>query len=313
MTNGAIVRSYPHVRTKALTSAVLLATTLFLGCENGDAKSPYDISVEQRASALSIPGRVDHITKRIRDHETKAKDTISKMPSMADKLADTDFAIVEQVVEAADDAGKDGAYAASMRDIDVARTFFEEENEAISRKVGGSVQYAAEQAGCKLEGFGVGGVLKKTIDERIDERLKNSNDAFLIIDRNRDALKEKNVAAIEEMAGKVAEASYVVHIEMPEAKLELEGTINAAAAARTKIQKMLDEENQAPAGKPSAASEKAKKDRVKQGDEALKLLDTAEADAKANLADLEQRTKDMDTSYNDALSKLLDAIKAKKK
>jgi hypothetical protein len=305
LTAVAFVRSYPLVRTTALTSAVLLATAIFVGCDNGDAKSPYDISVDQRSSALSIPGRVDYTTKRIRDHETKAKDTISKMPTMADKLTDTDWAIVEQVVDAADDAGKDGAYAANMRDIDIARRFFEEENEAISRKVGGSVQYAAEQSGCKLEGFGVGGVLKKTIDERIDERLKDSNDAFLIIDRNRDALNQKNITAIEEMAGKVAEASYVVHIEMPEAKRELEGTIAAADSARSNIQP--------PTGKPSAASEKAKKDRVKQGDEALKLLETAEADAKANLADLEQRTKDMDTSYSDALGKLLDAIKAKKK
>lgn len=310
------------MRTTALTSTapsaarrfvVLLGATLLFGCENGDAKSPYDISVDQRSSALSIPGRVDHTTKRIRDHETKAKDTISKMPTMADKLTDTDWAIVEQVVEAADDAGKDGAYAASMRDIDIARTFFEEENEQISRKVGGSVQYAAEQAGCKLEGFGVGGVLKKTIDERIDERLKNANDAFLIIDRNRDALNQKNIGPLEELAGKVAEASYVVHIEMPEAKRELEGTIAAAGAARTKIQKMLDEENEPATGKPSAASEKAKKERIKQGDEALKLLETAEADAKANLADLEQRTKDMDASYSDALDKLLGSIKAKKK
>lgn len=292
---------------------MLFAAALFIGCDNGDAKSPYDISVEQRSSALSIPGRVDYTTKRIRDHETKAKDTISKMPTMADKLTDTDWAIVEQVVDASDDAGKDGAYAANMRDIDIARRFFEEENEPISRKVGGSVQYAAEQAGCKLEGFGVGGVLKKTVDERIEERLKDSNDAFLIIDRNRDALNQKNIAAIEEMAGKIAEASYVVHIEMPDAKLELEGTIAAAGAARTKIQKMLDEENEPATAKPSAAAEKAKKERVKQGDEALKLLETAEADAKANLADLEQRTKDMDTAYNDALSKLSDAIKAKKK
>jgi hypothetical protein len=301
------------VRKTALTFAVLVAAASFIGCDNGDAKSPYDISVEQRSSALSIPGRVDYTTKRIRDHETKAKDTISKMPTMADKLTDTDWAIVAEVVNASDDAGKDGAYAANMRDIDIARRFFEEENEPISRKVGGSVQYAAEQAGCKLEGFGVGGVLKKTIDERIEERLEDSNDAFLIIDRNRDALNQKNIAAIEEMAGKIAEASYVVHIEMPDAKLELEGTIAAAGAARTKIQKMLDEENEPATAKPSPAAEKAKKDRVKQGDEALKLLETAEADAKANLADLEQRTKDMDTAYNDALSKLLDAIKAKKK
>ncbi len=309
------VLSYPLVRKTALTSAVVLVAALFIGCENGDAKSPYDISVDQRSSALSIPGRVDHTTKRIRDHEAKAKETIGKMPTMADKLADTDWSIVEQVVDASDDAGKDGAYAASMRDLDTARTFFEEENEAISRKVGGSVQYAAEQSGCKLEGFGVGGILKKTIDERIDERLKNANDAFLIIDRNRDALNQKNIAAVEEMASKIAEASYIVHIEMPDAKAELEGAVTAAGDARSKIQKLLDEEKEPPkeGSKPSAASQKAQKERVKNGEEKLKLLESAETDAKANLADLEQRTKDLDAQYSEALDKLLGTIKAKTK
>jgi ribosomal silencing factor RsfS len=305
----------PLVRTNHLTTAVLLVTALFAGCENGDAKSPYDVSVEQRSSALSIPGRVERSTKRIRDHEAKTKETTGKMPAMADKLSDTDWALVDEVVVAADEAGKDGAYAANVRDLEVARAFFEEENEQISRKVGGSMQYAAEQAGCKLEGFGVGGILKKSVEERMDERLKSANDAFLIIDRNRDALNQKNIAPIEDMASKIAEASYVVHIEMPEAKAELEGAVAAAGDARSKIQKLLDEEKEPPkeGAKSSPASQKAQKDRVKNGEDKLKVLDTAEADAKANLADLEQRTKDLQAAYDDALDKLRGAIKVKKK
>lgn len=303
------------MRKTVLTSVVLFAAVLFAGCENGNAKSPYDVSVDQRSSALSIPGRVERSTKRIRDHETKTKETIGKMPAMADKLTDTDWNIVDEIVVAADEAGKDGAYAANMRDLEVAQAFFEEENEQISRKVGGSVQYAAEQAGCKLEGFGVGGVLKKSVDERIEARLKESSDAFLIIDRNRDALNKKNIVAIEEMASKIAAASYVVHVEMPEAKAELEGAVAAASDARSKIQKLLDEEKEPPkeGAKSSAESQKAQKDRVKLGEDKLKLLDSAEADAKQNLADLEQRTKDLDAAYTDALDKLRGTIKAKKK
>jgi len=282
------------------------------GCDSGNAKSPYEISVDQGSSALLIPRRVDRVTKRIRADEAKAKETIAAMPTMAEKFEETDWKVVLQIVEAANEAGKDGGYGAEMRDLRASRAFFDDQKEEITKKVGGSVQYAVKQKGCDVDAWGAVSVsMKESIDERVEERTRASNDAFLHIERNREPLGEKNIPALEQMADKIAHASFVVHVEIPEAKEELEGTVNAAGEARKKIQKLLQEEQAAPTHKPNAKEQKSQKDRIKQAEDGLKLLDEAEADAKDNLASLEQRAKDLVTSYDAALGKLKDAVKAK--
>ncbi len=305
------------MRTPILIAGILSLAALLTGCEDKDAKSPYDVEVKQRSSALEIPKRVDRSTKRIRARESKALELIGKMPTAADKVTDpTDWEIVVQIVEASDDAGKDGGYAAEARDVQIAQAFFDEEKEEITKKVGGYVQGAAKQKGCEVDAYGAASAgLKAAIEERAEERLKNANDAFLIIDRNEDALGKKNRGALEDLAKNVAEASFTVHVEMAEAKKELEAMIKAGDEARDQIKKMQEEESAPPkeGTKPSAEAEKNKKERQKKAEERLALLDQAEADAKKNLEDLEKRTADLEKAYDDALSKLKDAIKAKKK
>lgn len=311
LTNQSHDAPIPHVRTNLLCVAFLSLCSL-VGCEN-DAKSPYDIEVTQRSSALSIPKRVDRANKSIRGHETKAKEKIATIPTSADKIADTDWNIVLEIVDASDDAGKDGAYAAEMRDLEIAQAFFDEEKDDFTKKIGGSVQAAAK--GCEVDAWGaVSSGMKRAMTEAVEDRLKENNDAFLIIDRNKDALGKKNIAALETMASDIADASYTVNVAMPNAKQELEDMIAASGSARSEIKKYIDEENAPPreGAKTSAESEKSKKDRLKIAEERLTLLDAAEADAKANLADLEQRTKDLQKSYDNAISALKDAIKAKK-
>lgn len=298
-------------KTNLLLAAVLSWCSL-VGCEN-DAKSPYDIEVDQRSSALSIPKRVDRANKNIRGHETKAKEKIATLPTAADKIADTDWALVLEVVEASDDAGKDGGYAAEMRDLEIAQAFFEDEKDDFTKKIGGAVQASAK--GCEVDAWGaVSSGMKRAMQEAVEDRLKENNDAFLIIERNKDALGKKNIAALETMASDIADASYTVNVAMPNAKKELEDMVAVSGSARAEIKKYIDEENAPPkeGAKTTPESEKSKKDRLKIAEERLTLLDAAEADAKANLADLEQRTKDLQKSYDDAIAALKDAIKAKK-
>lgn len=291
---------------------VTLLALIAAGCEPEGPKSPYDIPVEQDSSALLIPHRADRVTKRLRADEATAKETIAAMPAMVDKLEETDWKVVLQVVEAADAAGKDGGYGAETRDLQAARAFFEDEKEEINKKVGGSVQYAVKQKGCDVDAWGAISVsMKESIDERIEERMKASNDAFLVIERNREPLGEKNIPALEEIAERIASASFVVHVQLPEARWELEGTIASAAEAREKIQKLLEEERAAPTHKPSAREQKSQKDRVKQAEDGLKQLDEAEKDAKNNLEYVEQRQTELQTSYDAGLAKLKDATKGK--
>lgn len=302
---------------KTISSLLSVSVALLFfgaGCDNQNAKSPYDVSVDQESSALGVPSKVDRTAKRIGTDESETKSTAEKMPTMADKLSETDWAIVADIVEASDKAGKDGAYAAEMRELNVVRGFYDEEKDDIHRKVNGAVNYMAKN--CSSDGgISVAGPMNTAMDERVDERLKNANDAFLIIDRNRDALGKKNIPALEDMAKQIAKASYVVHVEMPEAQQELEGAKAAASDAKDALKKMIDTENEPPkeGSKPSPEAEKAKKDRIKKAEEKMKAAEAAEQAAAKQLENLEQRTADLEKAYDDGLSKLKDAISAKKK
>jgi hypothetical protein len=286
------------------------------GCEQ-EPKNPYDISIDQRSTALRIPDRVERVSKRLREREEKAKQLIASMPSGADKVSDpTDWDVVLEIVSAADTAGKDGAHAAEVRELTVTIDFFQDEHDEIAKKIGGAVDYAAKQKTCEVDAWGaVNAGLKKGFEERIEERLKQTNDSFLLIERHEDALGKKNVPVLEQLAFEVSQASFVVHVAMPEAKLELEAMVTASAAAREHIKRTLEEENAPPkqAGKSSPEGDKNRRERVKRAEAQLVKVDQAEIDAKKNLEDLEQRTKDLKSSYDDALAKLKDAAKAKKK
>lgn len=305
------------MRTSILAALVVTLGLATSGCENEDAKSPYDIEVTQGSSALSIPDRVERASKKVRDKEAKANEQFSKIPTAADKVQDpTDWVVILEIVDAADDAGQDGAYAREMQDIEIALAFIEDEKDELTKKIGGSVAYTAKEKGCDVDGYGAAKLgLEKGVEERVEERLKNANDAYLIIERNEEALGKKNVPALEEMAKDIADASYTVNVAMPNAKLELESMVAAADDARDEIKKYIEEENAPPkeGAKSNPNMDKNKKERLRVAEEKLAQLETAQADAKKNLEDLEQRTKDAQAKYDDALAKLRDSIKAKQK
>ncbi len=294
--------------------AVICASFCLVGCEQKGANEPKAVSIDQGSSAQRYPGMLERQNKHVRDREAKAKENIAKIPTGADKITETDWAIVEQIVDASDAAGKDGGYAATMRELEGARAFYEEEREPIVKKVGGAAQYAAKQKGCDADLWGaVNQGLKDGIDDAMRDRLRASNDAFILIDRHKEALGKKNVPALEELADQIADTSYVVNVEMPEAKDRLEAFLSGASDARSALNSFIsDEKKFAEDPKRKPEEKQASEARVKKAEEQLKSLETTEQATNENLKDLEQRVKDLDAAYDDALSKLKDAIKAKK-
>ncbi len=299
---------------RTAVALALFATLGLAGCEQKGANEPKAVSIDQGSTAQRYPAMLDRQNQRIRDRESKAKEKIAKLPTAADKLTETDWAIVEKIVEASEDAGKDGGYGATMRELEGARTFYDEEREAIVKKVGGAAQYAVKQKGCEADVWGaVNQGFKDAVDERMRDRLRASNDAFILIDRHEAALGKKNRPALEELADDIAETSYTVHVEMPEAQERLEAVLSGASDARSALDSFIKDEQEYAADPKRKPDEKAASDaRVKKAQEHLKSLEGAEIAANENLKDLEQRTLDLDKAYDDAISKLKDAISAKK-
>jgi hypothetical protein len=303
--------------TRSPFALALVLCGLALGCEPPKSKTATDLSTDQRGSALRVPEASLAVAVRVRNGEAESKATFGTLPALADKLSDTDFAIALDVVEAADDAGKDAGYGLAAREMATTTAFFEQEREPLTKKVGGVVQYtASQQCGGKVDTWGaVSTGLKDGVKERIEERMEDANDAFLLIERNQDAIGKKNVETLETIAREVAKASYFVHVAMEGAEEDLRAAKSAAEDAKSEIQKLIEEENEPSKSttKPSADAEKAKKERLAEAQEKLKIADDAIAQTSKELENLEQRKKDLTSAYDSALSDLRTRLGAKKK
>jgi hypothetical protein len=301
--------------TFALTAVVL--SSLVAACEPPKSKTATDLSTDQRGSALRVPEASLAVALRVRNGEAESKATFGTLAALADKLTETDVEVVLDVVDAADDAGKDAGYGLAAREMATTSAFFEQEREPLTKKVGGMVQYtASQQCGGKVDAWGaVSTGLKDGVKERIEERMEDANDAFLIIERNQDAIGKKNLETVETIARELAKASYVVHVAMEGAEEDLGAAKSAAEDAKSTIEKFVEEENEPPksSAKPSAEAEKSKKERIAEAQEKLKIADDAIAQTTKELENLEQRKKDLTSAYDSALSDLKARIAAKKK
>ena len=158
-----------------------------------------------------------------------------------------------------DAAGKDGGYAAEARDMEIAQTFFEQEKDEINKKVGGYVQGAVKAKGCEVDAYGAASAgLKAAIEERMQERLEESNDAFLIIDRNEDALGKRTAPSSRRWRG--TSPRLELHRARGDARGEEGARVDGQGgdAARDQIKKLQDEENalrrRAPRSRPKPRS-----------------------------------------------------------
>lgn len=294
----------------------LLGAFLTAGCEQPKSKTAVDMSTDQHGAALRVPSASLGVATRIRTGEADSRAAFGALPGQADKLVDTDVDVVVSVIEAADDAGKDPVYGQTSREMAATAAFFEEEREPLTKKIGGSIQYQAQQKGCDVDAWGsVATGLKDGVKERIEERMKSANDAFLIIERNQDAIGKKNLETVETMATDVAEASYFVHVQMEFAEEDLKAAKSAAEDAKSAIQKFVEEENEVKEGaaKPSAEAAKAKKERLADAEASLKIADEAIAANEKELERIKERQAELRSAYDTALSDLIAKVKAKKK
>ena len=311
--------SEPKLWRRRLSLALLLCTSAFApalaGCEQKEAKSAYEVESTQKRGALSFFDRLDAETKSVAAGEATVKKNAAGFAELPQKLTDPPWDVVESVVIAADAAGKDGAYADDAREQVRIKRFFEEEREAIVKKAGGAAQYAAKEKNCEVDLWGaVNKGLKDGVDEQLKERLRKHNDAFLIIERNREALGKKNVTPLEDEADRISEASYLVHVELPDAKLRLDGYIADISSAKSGLQDFIKEEQEFQAsGKAKPEDVKASNERIKAADQKLANVESVKTSAEEAQRTLEQRIKDLQAEYDKKLGELKDAIAAKKK
>jgi hypothetical protein len=306
--------------TSAMTRGLVMGLCLFAGtlagCEDKEPKSPDDIESTQRTYAADYADKVARVSKNIHAREAKAKDDITAMSSFPGQLSDDVPADkVIAILDAADAAGRDEGYAEEARRIASVRGFFEDEKDTISKKVGGAAQFTAQSKSCDVDLWGpTQQGLKDGFDDGVKEKLRKHNDAFLLIDRDRDAFGKKNASALEDMADKIAEASYIVHVELPDKKKRLDFAVEQMDKQKTTLQTLIQEEkDRQTKEKLKPEDQKSSEARVKAWEAELSQFDSAAEEAKTNSKDLDDRIKKLESDYNTAFAALKESVKAGKK
>lgn len=298
-------------------SVALLALAL-TACNQPKPEPEIASSAPHPLYAESFPQQVDATVAGFADGQVKVKELsqgFSKYPGELE--GEVDHAAVAEMFEQADQVGKSHAYVDGIEDVAAAAKFFEEEQDEISKKVAGAAQYTAKQAGCEKEAE-VGGAavsaLKKIVKERLEERLRDANDAHRLLARHEEALGKKNTEMLERQLDEVTLASYVAHIEMVEHKVRLRRMIEEAQQVKKTADELIDAETeyQKRSGL-SDADKKASSERIAAMKRAKAGMDTAVNNAKRISEEMEKRIEQTQKSYEEAHKKLVDAHKAKTK
>ncbi len=107
----------------------------------------------------------------------------------------------------------------SVRAVDGAVAFFNDNKEDLTRKVSGAAQYVVKQKGCDVDVTGATAhALEEGVERQLEKYVRERSEAHRRIERYRASLGKENAATLEKQADAVSFVSYVVHIDMVEHK-----------------------------------------------------------------------------------------------
>jgi hypothetical protein len=301
------------MRTTILASALLLGA-----CTTSSGKGPaLAPSSAQPSYALRYGDELAASTKAIGDAQTDEKALASDFVTRVDELKKPDWDLVLAVVDESDNAGRSADFADAHDEVDGVRTFWAREKDSITSKVAGNAQYTVKQQPTCTNvdvGGAVSYALNDSMDKAIQKRLRASNNAFVLIERNKTSLGASNVASLEKLADEVAQASYDVHVQMVlESERMRRLLADRGSIAATLDRYMQDEKTfQSQPGRTDA-EKKASDDRIVAAGKAKASADAAAVQADPAAKSLDQTIDTATKDYDAALKALHDKIADKKK
>ncbi|MBW2524910.1 MAG: hypothetical protein JRI23_12070 [Deltaproteobacteria bacterium] len=291
----------------------LCLCTQSLGCGESTPQPEIASAATLAGYAQGYPDEVDAAVRAFGEAEVAAKDLSAGFGAYPGEYEDEkmDYRRAADLFERAGQVGRSRAYYERLGEVRSVRTFYAEEKEDIRRKVAGAAQHTAQQAGCNAEVGGAAAVtLDKMIDEKLEERLRERNDAHRMLERDEDAIGKKNVAALEKQIDEVTLSSYLVHIAMVEEKVRLERLIGEASQIKETADEAVEAEHRYQEEPGRTDEEKqAASERIEAMKTAKGKVDTAVRNAEKTLEKLDQRIEQARKTQGDALQKLVEQLR----
>lgn len=298
---------------------IALAGALTLPIASGCAKNLPEPMIASSASepnyAATFPSRLQQITKSLSEDEANAQTLSSRFAGYPNDLDKPPWDAVLTIAERSSEAGHSQVYVEQRRSFAASRSFFEEEGPELTRKVAGTAQYVVKEKGCQVDVTGpISHALKEGVEKQSEKKLRAANEGQRLIDEYRDTLGKKNAAALEKQSDELAEASYLVDIDMVEQKVALRRMLAEADQIKKTIPEAQAAERAFQSGAGRTEPEKqASHQRMEALNKAQSELDNAVVQARRLDEGIEKRIETAQKTHRDALQKLLDALKAKAK
>jgi hypothetical protein len=304
------------LRSVLIAALLGLGAGAGIGCSEQKPEPEIASSAAEPSYAQEYPDEVGAVIEAFGKGQVEVGELsggFGKYPADYDEKVDN--ARVVEALEQADRAGRSAAYHEGRAELDAAAAFIDEEREAIKKKVAGSAQYVAKQAGCEAEvGSAAANAFDKVVEERFEERLRSINDAQRIVDRHRESLGKKNAAALERQVNEVARASHLAFIALVEQKVRLRAMIEEADTVRRTVDEFIEAERayQGESGRTDV-EKKASHERIEAMKRAQASLDAAVESAKRTVQDMEPRISRSQQQYTEARDKLFEELRARAK
>jgi hypothetical protein len=302
-------------RSVAVACLALCIGALSIGCSEPTPEPEIASAASLAGYAQAYPDEVDGTLKAFGDAEVESKDLAAGFREYPSAYEDDkmDHGRAADMFERADQVGRSREYYERLGEVRSVRTFYTEEKEDIRRKVAGAAQHTAQQAGCNAEVGGAAAVtLDKMIDEKLEERLRERNDAHRLLARHREALGKKNVAALDTQIDDVTLSSYLVHIALVEEKVHLRRVVEEAPTVKETADQLIEEEHryQAETGRTDAEKQAAG-ERIEAMKTAKGRIDTAVRNAERTLEKMDQRIEQAQKAHREALAKLVEELRGR--
>lgn len=297
-----------------LTLALGLLLSALGGCQNSQQAPLVSPSSDQPGYASRYPQEIAAARNRFSDQESKAKTSFGKFSGFPDELDKPNWGDVLQVYEAADAAGHSAEYVERAKESETVGTFFTEEKDEISKKVGGAAQYAAKQKGCTVDLYGTtSGALDKAVEKQLEKRLRENNEAHRYIDDHEDSLGKPNREKLEKQADEISAASYLVKVAAEETKRELEALIQEASNVKSTLDRTI-EQSKATEGEAGRTDNEKKKATARReaAEKAKASVDQEVTESQKMLEELDKRLQTLRDEYQKAFDELKKKVEEKK-
>jgi hypothetical protein len=289
-------------------------------CSRPEKEPVIASSAGQPAYALRYADELAATTRAMGDDQQQAQKLESGFATRADELKKPDWELVRAVIDESDVAGKGADFYDAHGEVDAVRAFWADEKATIDAKVAGGAQYAVKQAACTsgCTNLDVGGpaafAMNEAIEKQLQKRLRTSNDAFVLVERQHATLGAQNTAGLEKLADDVAQASYLVHVELVLHRERLKRLLADKTAARTTLERFEKDESafQSQPGRKDA-EKKASDERIAAAHKSQAAIDGAVVQAEAAVSAADQTIAAATKDYDAALKALRDKIDQKKK